>query len=55
MHIHVYVYIYLPQPFLQAYLSTQLESERQKLVVAEAELTRMEGRLAEMKAEKDSM
>jgi chromosome segregation ATPase len=39
----------------KAYLSTQLESERQKLVMAEAELTRCQGRMAELKAEKDAM
>jgi chromosome segregation ATPase len=39
----------------KSYLSTQLEAERQKLVLAEAELSRREGRMAELKAEKDAM
>eukprot|EP00962_Isochrysis_galbana_P040929 scaffold14903_cov107-Isochrysis_galbana.AAC.5 len=39
----------------KSYLSTQLEAERQKLVAAEAELARREGRMAELKAEKDAM
>eukprot|EP00967_Tisochrysis_lutea_P010795 scaffold12280_cov32-Tisochrysis_lutea.AAC.3 len=39
----------------KAYLSTQLDSERQKLVAAEVELTRKDGQIAELKAEKDAM